>query len=396
MKTKEKTVVIPPVSTRFSDGISFLTGDWGNRRLKQMLTGVRPSVTEMENSVVVLTEGDWEKKKARFKYAPGHFYRTQAFGYRGRDANNKKTDRMIYCIVGDSAKHHGKVKTMTEEIKYDYNLYWGAIVCSQLLEMFPDGNDQIVLALAHPTKSIGQRDMMINATLGKHYVEKVDGTKVTFTVREVLPWDEPVGGIIRWTESLEAQYNKHELKRGQVILVTDIGGGVSSFTRVVVDYDSEKRIQLRPVYDQTQSPSIGMGIRTIMDKLRITLLEDHPAFAGMKDNITDDMLEDGLRTGMINLSGNDVDVTKQREFAEYEFLDQIELRYKNDLGGGRPFPLIVNTGGGMHTYHLRLINEIYNHPYVELAGDMSIIHLANLQGGDEIFRQWIARERMLR
>lgn len=378
---------------RFSDSISFVTADWGNRRLKQMITGDRMTTTEMENSVVVIPESDWQKKLQRAKYNPAQFYRTQVFGFAGRDASGRRTDEMIYCMVGDSAKHHGKVKAMTEEIKYDYNRYWGAIVCSQLLELFPDGNDQVVLALAHPTKSIGQRDLMIASTLGRHYVQRVDGTRVKFVVREVLPWDEPVGGIIRWTESLEAQYNSYSLKRGQVILVTDIGGGVTSFTRVVVDYDVNKRLELRPIYDQTQSPSIGMGVRTVMDKLRVTLSEDHEAFAGMK-NITDDMLEQGLREGVIDLSGVPVDVTKQREFAEYEFLDQIEALYENNLDRGRFAALVCDTGGGMNIYHNRLL-DIYHHPYVQLAGDMSVIHLANLHGGDEIFRQWITRERAL-
>ena len=41
---------------------------------------------------------------------------------------------------------------------------------------------------------------MIQSTLGKHYVQRVDGTEVKFVVREVLPWDEPIGGVVRWSE----------------------------------------------------------------------------------------------------------------------------------------------------------------------------------------------------
>lgn len=380
----------PRDNGRFSDQICFLVCDCGNRYLKKMNAGDRQSATVIENSVCFMDAAEWKKQSVRYRTSPARYPKTELFAYRSRVDKS----RMIYAGVGNSARNYGQAKQMTEENKYDYDMYWGAIIISQLLMAFPNGNDHIVIALGHPTKSIGQRDMMINATLGRHHVETVDGRNIRFTVREVLPWEEAIGGVICWSESLSAQYNPHELSAGDMILVVDIGGGVTSFTRVEVGFEGQQ-MALYPVYDQIQSPSISMGSRNVLDKLHEVLNSEHPAFTGMNKNLTDRMLEQGLRTGFIELSGIPVDVRQECGFAEYGFLDQIENLYINRLSRGRPFKLITNTGGGMHIYHERLIAEFLNHPRVEPAISLEWIHYANLIGADEIFRQWIVRERSL-
>lgn len=375
------------VVTRFSEEIVFLTADWGNRFLKQQITGDRTSFTVMENSVAVLSEKRWQQEQDRFNYSANRFPRTQVFGFRSRADKSK----MIYVAVGDHARSFGAPKDMTEEIKYDYDVYWGAITCSQLLTLYPDGCDHIVLALAHPTKSFGQRNAMIQASLGRHHIYTVDKREIRFTVREILPWDEPIGGVVSWTESSEFLYNAQDLRRNDRLLVVDIGGGVTSFTRILVDYDDRGKLQLIPVYDANESPSASIGQRHVLDRFREDLRDNHPAFAGMKE-IYDDMLEEGLRTGTIYLSGRPIDVLENRERAEISLMDTIKTLYRNRLGAGRPFKAIITTGGGMHTYHDRLI-ELWDHPYVHSACDLDFIHRANLQGGDEIFRQWISRQR---
>lgn len=392
--TPEPTPVEPRGGTRFSDQIAFLTADWGNRNLKQMLTGNRLSATVMENSVAVLKESDWKKYSDRFRYSPSRFDNTQLFGYLSRH-EDKEQREWIYVAVGNHAREYGRTKELTEEIKYDYNSYWGAVVCSQLLTAFPDGYDHIVLALAHPTKSIGQRETMVRATGGRHRVKLPNGKEIRFHVREILPWDEPVGGIICWTESLRSQYNSFDLESGHRILVVDIGGGVTSFTRVTVQRDQAGRLQFFPVYNLEQSPSISMGIHNVLDRLQNILSTDYPAFTGMKDTLDRPMLESGIRTGSIELSGDPVDVADACAFAEFDLLDQIRTSYNNKLGGGRPFKLIVTTGGGMSTYHKRLADEVFNHRYVESALSLEQIMWGNLYGGDELFRQWIERERSL-
>lgn len=394
MRRKEKVAPIPepappPINSgRFSESIRFVTADWGNRFLKQQLTGDRTSFTVMQNSVSVMSAARWKQAVDRFGYSTNRFPNTQVFGFRSREDKNK----VIYVAVGDHARNFGIQKDMTEEIKYDYDLYWGAITCSQLLTLFPDGNEHIVLALAHPTKSFGQRNTMIRSSLGKHHVFTVDDREVRFVVREVLPWDEPVGGIVAWANQPATRYNVRDLRQNDRLLVVDIGGGVTSFTQVLVDY-STGAMRMLPVYEPDDSPSASIGQRHVLDRLRDDLRDNHEGFAGMK-NIYDDMLEEGIRTGYIYLSGEPVDVSENRERAEMSLMDTIRTIYRQRLEGGRPFKAIITTGGGMHTYHERLLPE-WKHKHVETASDLDFIHRANLNGGDLIFHEWIDRQRRL-
>lgn len=366
-----------------------LTQDLGNRGLKQMRTGMRTEATSVENSVVPLSSTQWNDYVERFKSSPDRYRNTSLFGFKGRGE-----DRYYYVAVGDHAKQFGSVRSITGEMKYDYDFYWGAVINSQLLKALPNGHSNIVVGIAHPTKSIGQRREMLMATGGRHSVILPNGKEVGFFVREAVPWDEPVGGIIRWCEGLEASYNSLDLRPGSMLLVVDIGGGITSFTHVFVERDDRGKLVFNPVYDQTRSPSIDIGIRNVMDRLRIELVQNHPKFKGMK-HINDDMLERGIAEGFINISGEDVDVAKFVRIAESELTDKIAGVYTQHLDSGRPYQGIICTGGGMHSYFERLKSHMWGHKSVFSAGDLRQIHFANLFGGDEIFRQWIERKKGL-
>jgi hypothetical protein len=388
---------IPTVDAGVLDKIGYLTGDLGNRLLKLMKTGQMDTVTVTDNTVAYVDKSAWERHTARFKNNPNRFPDTVVFAHklRTKDANGKTvaSDEWKQVAVGAYATEFGRVKNMTQEIKYDYNQYWGAVICSQLLRAYPQGHKHIVVGLAHPVKSFAHRDQMIGATLGKHVVMNEAGQEITFIVREVLPWDEPVGGIVRWATSTHAEYNARQFRKGDRIMVADIGGGITSLNTVTVDFEG-KQLKLIPTYDEERSPTIEMGIRNVMDKFRTLLLDEHPDFYGMK-RLDDNMIEEGLRDGKIRLRGVAVDVRELRARAEYGLIDQIEFEYKNKMDEGRTFVLVVCVGGGMSTYYQRLKDEVWKHPAVEAANGelLDLIHFANMYGGDEIFRGWIVRQK---
>jgi hypothetical protein len=375
---------------RFSDKASFVTGDLGNQFLKLMLAGVRTEMTAIRNSVVAFNESEWNVLRERYQYTRDRYANTFLFSFRGRDNPN----RSYYVVVGDHAAQFGQQFKLSGEVKYNYDAYWGAILCSQLLTLFPEGHNHVVMALAHPTRSVGQRDIMGASSVGKHFVTLPSGDEVSFTVREVVPWDEPVGGLVRWGESLDAVYNSRDLRRGSKVMVLDIGGGITSFTDVFIDRDRNDRIIFNPIYDETISPSIDIGIQSVMDRLRAELLKNVPQFRGMK-RLSNDMLEGGIRDGVICISGDPVDVSVSVRLAQSQLIDSIVGVYQNSMQGGRPYAAIICTGGGMSSMFDILKKEVLNHKYVFPAtgNSLSDIHFANLQGGDEIFRQWLKRQR---
>lgn len=387
---QKKGLVTP--STRFEDEVVFFNGDIGNQGIKSQLMGQRDTASVITNQVAFLTENKWQQHKTRWKFDQDRFRNTQVFAFRSR-LDKKK---MIYVAVGDNAHLlGGELRILTEEIKYDYDLYWGAVLGAALLQNFPEGSKSIVAAIAHPTKSIGQRPDMLEASAGAHYYEMLDGRRVTCVIKEVRPWDESVGGMVAWTEQNEFQYNATEFEAGDMVMVFDMGGGVTSLTQVQIDRGNDGRLMFVPVYDLELSPSISVGVRSIKERLRNNLTVEHPKFKGRK-NISDRELEHGLRYHKIEVSSVPVDVTEEVWNAESPFINQVSTLYAQKMDGGRSFKAIVCTGGGETCYFDRLKNEVWNHPNVYLAAPMPKIHLANIYGGDEMFRQWVEQQRKMK
>jgi hypothetical protein len=379
--------------------IGYLNADWGNRLLKQMQAGKPKTVTRMENLVLDLSQTAWNQQLSRYQNRPADFDDTMLFAVKERKADEHKPSKeaaWLPCMVGDASKHHGKPKAQTGEVKYRYD-YLGKVACANFLRQWPNGHEHIVLHLAHPSQSIGQVDDMLDTVLGQHKVKKIDGKEVTFIVREAIPWDEPSGGIVSFLTGEKGQYNPHELRPRDMILVVDIGGGVTSLTRVLVQRDAQGKMKLQPIYDPVQSPSFDVGIRHVMDKFASELKDTHTKFKSMKkDAISDDMLEEGLRVDedgehYITLWGDKVNVTEQVQKSDYFLLDTLQSLYDDRMGGGAPFRLVVLTGGGNKSLYQQVSNTL-KHPYMETAAELDKLYLANLYGGDEIFRQWVAAQ----
>lgn len=388
------------IATRFGkagavDDPVFVVADWGNAFWKQQLCGDARTRTVMANRIAVIDESQWEQTCRRAKFNSHRFSDTLLFGVRSR-AQNKDDRHMMYVAAGNSAGNYGAPMVMTDDIKYDYNLYWSKVVAANLLRLFPEGHNNIVIALAHPMKSIGQRELMMDLTGGTHTVVTVSGKTVKFVVREVLPWDEPVGGAVAWAIGQtgdDLAYNKYGLRPGDMVMLSDTGGGVSSMNRLQVDYDNDSRLIFVPVYNPRQSPTIEAGVVHVEQNLRDILLQDRSEFRGMASNLDARMLSEGIRTGRITLSGGTaVDVSAEVRMAESVLLEPLFKTYNGSMAGGRPFRVIVGSGGGQHLYHERFINELYQHSTVELAAPLAVIHFANLIGGDVMMRQWIEAE----
>lgn len=388
---------------RFGAGVAFAIADWGNAFWKQSLLDdvEAPARTVMANRITIIDDTQWEQIRRRAKFSQQRFANTQLLGVverRSKDdkAKGDKTERRtVYFAAGDFAHNFGTPLVMTDDIKYDYNLYWGKVVAANLLRLFPDGHDNIVLAVAHPMKSIGQREHMMSLTLGKHTVKTMDNRTLTFVVREVLPWDEPMGGAVAWASGetgSDLVYNKHELRPGDMIMLNDTGGGVSSMNRLQVDFDEQGRLIFIPVYNIRLSPTIEAGVVHVEENLRDILLQEHKDFRGMGQNLTPTMLSEGIRKGHITLSSGKVDVKAHVRQAESVLLEPLTKAYNGAMAGGRPFRVIVSSGGGQHNYHERFLRELYNHNTVETAVPLNQIHWANLNGAKIIMRQWIEAE----
>lgn len=408
---------LPPiVSDRFHLDSVFGVTDTGNFANKRMRTGEPSSAIVSRNQITYLTMREWSNLIQRYPTG-ADFTRenpnTWLFALVKRNDKGlpypkaERDNNLIPVVVGDHAGDFGSATIMTDETKYIYE-YAGPALGSTLLSLFdPDIYDKskrskVVLGLAHPTRSFPHRNLMQESNGGRHVFrlpDRVNGKHrdIGYRVTEVFFFDEPSGGLVKWSDNLEVKMNAFDLKSGSNVLVVDFGGALTSCNRVRVGRDIKNRLQFFPLYETAQSPIIELGVHDVVGELRSQLLS-LPEFRGMARTIDMLNLEGVIKTGKTELHGKTVDVTDYVYQAENRFLHQFRMMYESPvLAGGRGFALVVCTGGGQTAYYSRLRDDILNFEpeRVHLAHDLSRINFANLLGGDILMRQWMAHEQGL-
>jgi hypothetical protein len=252
---------------------------------------------------------------------------------------------------------------------------------------------------------------------GKHSIQRYDGEQVNYRVRAFIPWDEPVGGILRFAER---NYVEDELEPGEKIIVWDFGGRISSGYPAMVLPGG--RIE---VYWSVGS-SFELGIQQVFERLSEELRGLYPDTFTMK-TIPEALLEEALtQTEMIDgemhhfislrervgrgekyeapkitvqadpglpperpKGRKRFDVTQAVLNATGRILDGVRNIYVNNLNSGADIDHIVVTGGGGGRLFDMLRSDVFGYNAVHLAEEPDCMHLANLRGGYFATKVWI-------
>lgn len=376
------------MGTKARDPETYMVMDLGNSGLKDMVLGQGIGKEDIiSHALQQPNAASYGALVQKAKY--------QSVAYRGSAIFEK--DGAPY-IVGDAATHSGRVNRITGDAKYVEG-YWDVLAVAKLLRRFPEGHNNLCIAIAHPANAYPYIEQMMDLIGGKHTVMTPDGKTVTFVIRGVVPWIESDGGILRWMNlpaqigskvTKVGQNNAKNVRVGDRILVIDIGGKISSMTGVIVA-DGER---FETIYDPTDQP-FNLGIQDVLDTLAAELKSLYPdVFRGLKE-IPLNMLEEAIRTSFVTVSGRPVDVSQAVKNSIYPLLDQLEQRYQNKHGSGKNYRHIVDTGGGSGLLYKHLVDEdegILHHPNVYLADTEDTIQYANVRGGAIAFGAWLAEQ----
>jgi hypothetical protein len=364
------------MATKPRDPETFWVIDAGNSLLKDMILGALGKEGVMSHALQQLAPASYSAMVHRAKYQPQTTRNSAVFEKGG-----------LPYVVGDQAQISGTVKRVTGAGKYVKG-YWDIIVNAMMLRRWPQGHNNLIVAIAHPPDAIPYVDQMMDLIGGKHVVTNVEGKEITFVVRECVPFDEPAGGLLRFMSLPGQEYNPHNITPGQRLLVSDIGGKISSLTPVIVS----DGYRLEPLYEN--AAVFDLGIQNVIDTLKSELKSLYPdQFKGMR-TIPDNMLQEGLRTKKITLSNEPFDVEQGVLNSVARLLDELQLVYHDNMAGGRNFNHIIVSGGGgglLFDYLANAKDGIFQHRYVHMADFAENIHLANLRGGAEAFKVWINR-----
>lgn len=354
-----------------------LAADFGNERFKDKVVTDDSSERTMIHALDVPSDAAFAARVTRAKHHPHEALNSVIFEKDG-----------IPYIVGEMAENYGSMKKFTGAKKYVKG-YWDVMLSARLLDRYPYGHNNINIAIAHPSDAIPYLDEMINLMLGKHKVKTVDGREVTHIVREVFPYDEPNGGLLRWEAIANHEYGAKSLKEGNRLLVIDIGGKISSMTAVLVGANGK----LYPQYPPNNEGTFNLGIQDVMGTLRMELRAQYPVFKAMNE-IPPNMIHEALMHRQITLSNKPMSVEPAVRHAIKRLLDDLKGYYADKMGGGLNFNHIIVTGGGgglLYDYMVDPNDGILNHDFVGLADKRDQIHLANVRGGAIAFAAYIKR-----
>lgn len=353
--------------------------DCGNTDMKDMLVGGFGKEDIIPHAFQAPNAATYGAKVQRAKYQNGSARNSAIFEKNG-----------VGYVIGGAAQESGQVKRVTGAAKYEAG-YFDVLVSAKLLRRFPQGHNNIRLAIAHPSDAIAYVERLMDLVGGVHKVTTITSEEVKFVIREVVPWDEPAGGLMRFMTLPGQEYNPHDIRVGHRLLVIDIGGKISSMTTVIMG----DGYSVEPMYDAAISPVFDIGIQDVADLLKEELRSLYPAeFQDMRA-IPFNILEEALRTNIATLSNVPFKCEQAVLNAIAPILDRIQGYYKNNMASGRNFNHIVVTGGGgglLFPYLASKETGILNHRFVHLADMPERIQLANLRGGAEAFKVWLNRQ----
>lgn len=324
------------------------------------------------------SESTWRARVTRYKYRQSALKDTAVF-------QKIYANQSLNCVVGSEVDGTNNSYRVTGADKYEqgrFDVYVAAI----LLKLFPEGHDNLMLSVAHPSDAIPYLDMMIKTIQGKHSLVLPDGSKVNYNIRAVAPFDESSGGVIRALTNEYAAYNPYDLTPGMKVLTVDIGGKISSMTPAILMDNNE----VHPLFDD--AVTFELGIQDIESALDIELRSHHPELfrRSVPKPIINQII---LSSGRAIVGGDPYDFSEIFWLAANPLLTQIENIYITQMKKALEVVHFYGTGGGCGLLESTLKNEIFQGRSFSLADNAKSIHLANARGGYYALCQYVEANR---
>lgn len=344
--------------------------DLGNALLKGMMHGRRNSAVVIPHAIKKVSPEKFEQIVKRHKngYQRGaKDVDVSMFGYKGQ-----------YAIVGENAENQGEDDRRSGGPKYQPD-YYPFLLISVLMNLIPQGHENIRLMAMFPPGDIRFTDDLMNSLGGKHVVDRVDGSQVVYKVRSVLTVDEPVAGLRNFLLAENGrQYRQRHIGNGLGLCV-DIGGKISS----LVPFRADGWV------DHNSAKTIDLGIQNVMKGVSDILLstaEYQPFFEGVRGDLPfDDLMRECVRTGIYPTGGYELNALDAIADATAAIRSRIRNVYLQDLGGARRYSYVVITGGGGGALFPQMVEHVLNfnpERVFPAAPDPEQMHLANLFGAD--------------
>lgn len=254
--------------------------------------------------------------------------------------------------------------------------YYGAFFALALFNVFPKGNQNVILYASHAPKDLMYRGAIRNAAEQEWTVESSGETR-TYDVKASYFFDEPMGGLMNLVLDTTGRKHRYKSLLSGRVLVIDVGGFTTDFA---VMEDGQM--------NYTAMRSIVGGTLDIEEKF-VNLLRTHYAeeFQSVQ-TFRGDRVRKALETDVMNMGGlGKKDVKAEVSAAKVDLVRAIADRYRR-MGGVTQNDFVVLTGGGAALLEGELMDAL-GHEQMFLAcgdGEEMDMRFANVRGGLKVMR----------
>lgn len=338
--------------------MSVLILDSGNSVIKGKIARRDRGEVAFPHALKPLTETEYENILSRSKTT-------------GRSSDYVRINGQPF-VVGESAERHGVHTQRTGSARYtrDYYGIFAAVVLGRLY----DRGREVSIFGSHPPGDVKFRQDLMESVVGDWDVEVQDRER-HFRVTYANTFDEPVGGLMNVILTEDGQHYQHMNINGGRALVMDIGGHTTDW--LAVNPGGE--------VDYSLARSVPIGVQNVLsdfeDSFRANNLD------AVKDTpvLPPERVRCAIATGVFEGGGRRYPCESEVQEATNLLLNRIADTYQRIAGGALSWDAIILTGGGSALLHKRLM-PLLNHENVILADDIESIHLANVRGGQKLWR----------
>lgn len=338
-----------------SSGLLDIVVDIGNSLWKVMIQGRPSTACVFPHSIKYISERKFASEGKRFEkgYQELHDIDFGTFAYRYKVKGGWDT---AYVSAGSTAENKETEGIKVGAEKY-IRQYYGVALTYLLLQMFPDGCDNpIRLTVGHPASDIEYRDAMIDSVIGNHFVKLLNGEKIKFVIKSVIPYEEGVAAgrnFVYTRDGIHYRQMSQQFNEG-LGLDINIGGGISSVT----PYSPQTGW-----VDYGNSTSIGSGINDIMKSIGSDILQEYAqSFTDNKDGnlALDARMRMTVKTGKYWQNGYNLDVAHIVKDSTRVFRNNLRTAIITAGGVGRFRFITISGGGGGYMWKSLMDNDTLN------------------------------------
>jgi len=206
----------------------------------------------------------------------------------------------------------------------------------------------------------------------------VNETEYRWHVKSPRAFVEPLGGLMNYLIAFN-EYDDPVFRSGAfnggVSLVIDVGGKTTDWQVMLPGG--------KP--DPAGVGSVDIGIMDVERTFEEIFTHTNREIMKGSRGLNPAQLETGIKEGSVRVYGEPVDAGDAKYRATNQLLNRLDAALQRYLGGVGGYEMLVLTGGGSALLEAPLRN-VLRHGNVQLAGDKTSLHMANVRGGDKLWR----------